>query len=150
MESSSTVPAWLIVVPIIIVWPIFFLALWSAILFFMSAAGGWRRLARTYATADAPVGGRTFSGITGMIGVARYKRTLIVTTNDAGLYLKTRRVFSIFHTPLFIPWSEISNPQSSNFLRVEFIAFDIGKPVVARIKLQSSVFEDTPLGLMIR
>lgn len=108
MESSSTVPAWLIVVPIIIVWPIFFLALWSAILFFMSAAGGWRRLARTYATADAPVGGRTFSGITGMIGAARYKRTLIVTTNDAGLYLKTRRVFSIFHTPLFIPWSEIS------------------------------------------
>jgi len=145
MGTGSTLQVWLIVLLIIVVWPLFFLLLWSAILFFMSAAGGWRRLARTYATQEIPFGGRAFPWVSGMVGIARYNRTLIVTTNAAGIHIKTRRIFRFSHPALFIPWGDIRKPQRYSFLRREYITFDVGAPQLAWMRLDAAVFDGTPV-----
>jgi hypothetical protein len=145
MGHGSTISMWLVALLIIVVWPLFFILLWSAILFFMSAAGGWRRLARKYAAKETPAGGRSFSWISGMVGIARYNRTLLVTVTEAGIYVKTRRIFSFSHPPLFIPWSEIHKPQRYSFLRWEYVTFEIGAPKVAWMRLESVVFDGTPI-----
>jgi hypothetical protein len=145
MGDNSGGSVWLVLLLIIIAWPLSFLVLWSAILWVMAALGGWRRLSRLYAAPGLPLGGQQFSWISGMIGIARYNRTLIITTNDAGMHIRTRRIFRFSHPPLFIPWRDIHNPQRSSFLRWEYIGFDIGAPALARMKLQAAVFEGTPV-----
>jgi hypothetical protein len=143
MAHGSYVSVWLVALLLIIVWPLFFLALWWVILFVMSAVGGWRRLAHQYPAIGIPAGGRSFTFISGMLGIARYNRTLTAVTSDAGLYLSVRKVFRFGHPPLFIPWNEIANPERSSFMRREYIAFEIGTPPLAKMKLQSEVFEGT-------
>ena len=132
---------WVVVLLIIAGWPLFFLALWSGIVMLMSLMGGWHRLAKSYAVAEIPAGGQSW--MSGMIGIARYNRTLTVATDANGLYLNVRRIFRIGHPPLFIPWKDIRNPERSSFLARDYITFEVGTPTVARIKLQAIALDGT-------
>ena len=143
MTIGAGIGLWVIVLLIVVAWLLFFLALWSGIVMSMSLLGGWHRLAKTYAVAEVPAGGRAW--ISGMVGIARYNRTLTVATDANGFHLNVRRIFRIGHPPLFIPWSDIRNPQRSSFLAREYIAFDVGTPPIARIKLQAIALDGTPV-----
>lgn len=145
MLQTSGLTIWLLVALIIIIWPIFFIALWSGIVFLMSLLGGWRGLARHYRATEKPSGGKTFSYVTGMVGISRYKKVLGVTTNERGMFIDIRWIFRIGHPTLFIPWSDILNARKATLFYWDYIAFDIGDPLVARMRLPVQVFDGTPV-----
>lgn len=136
---------WLLVALIILVWPIFFVALWSAIVAMMSLVSGWRRLARVYRTIEPPAGGKTTRSVTGMVGAARYKRVLTIATDDRGMFVTISWIFRMGHPSLFIPWRDIHNARKMNLFYWQFIAFDIGSPRIAGMRLPSDIFVGTPV-----
>lgn len=136
---------WLIVAFVIIIWPVFFVALWVGILLLTSRIGGWHRLARRYRATERTTVGRSIPYVTGMVGISRYKRVLSVTTGEHGMFVETRWIFRIGHPPLFIPWSEINNARRMHLFYWEYVGFDIGSPKVASMRLPSQIFEGTPV-----
>jgi hypothetical protein len=142
--STGTETA-LIVLFILIIFPIFFTALWVGITLIMSFVGGWGRVGKQYAATEAPPAGRVLKHVTGMFGVARYKHVLTVITTDTGLYIENRKVFRPGHPPLFIPFTAIFNARKQTLFFWEFIAFEIGDPPLAGVRLPSKVFEGTPV-----
>jgi hypothetical protein len=142
--QESGLSMWLIVALVIVIWPIFFVALWAAIVMMMSLIGGWRRLAQVYRTIDTPTG-KAIPYVTGMVGASRYKRLLTITTNERGMFIEIRWVFRLGHPSLFIPWRDIHNARKMNLFYWEFIAFDVGNPAIASMRLPSDVFVGTPV-----
>ncbi|MBL0371685.1 hypothetical protein JJB09_06565 [Rhizobium sp. KVB221] len=150
MNNGSGVSLWLIVLLVIVVWPLFVFLLWSAILWLMSKFGGWDRLAKLYAAPSSPVDGKRLSSVSGMIGLARYNRILTVTPTSEGFHLEVRRVFRYRHPPLFIPWPDVHNARKASFLNWGYVAFEIGAPPVARMKLQEIAFDGAPVTISPR
>jgi hypothetical protein len=144
MLHSTGLSMWLVMALVIVIWPIFFIALWVGIVMLMSLIGGWRRLARLY-RAERPAGGNATPYVTGMIGMARYKRLLTVTTNENGMFIEIRWIFRIGHPPLFLPWRDIRNARKIHLFYWEFVGFDIGNPKVASMRLPSQIFDRTPV-----
>ena len=142
--STGTTTA-LTVLFILIVFPVFFTALWVSITFAMSYIGGWGKVGRQYPAAGAPPLGRALKNVTGMFGMARYKYVLTVITADDGLYIENRKVFRVGHPPLFIPFSAIFHARKQTLFFWEFVAFEIGDPPLAGVRLPSKVFEGTPV-----
>ena len=142
--STGTTTA-LTVLFILIVFPIFFGALWVGITLAMSYIGGWGKVGKQYAATGAPPPGRVLKSVTGMFGMARYKYVLTVITADDGLYIENRKVFRPGHPPLFIPFSAIFHARKQTLFFWEFVAFEIGDPPLAGVRLPSKVFEGTPV-----
>lgn len=135
----------LIVLFVLVAFPIFFSALWIGVTLLMSLIGGWGRLGKSYAAAGRPAGGRVLRHVTGMFGMARYKHVLTVITTDDGFYIETRKVFRPGHPPLFIPFSAISDARLQTLFFWEYVAFEIGEPPIASVKLPSKAFEGVPV-----
>lgn len=143
--QQAGVTTWLMVALIIIVWPVFFIVLWSGIIFLMSVLGGWRRLARRYRTTEKPVGSKSYPFVSGMVGIARYKRVLTITIADEGMFIEIRWIFRIGHPALFIPWQDIHDARKITLFYWEYVGFEVGSPVIARMRLPSQVFDATPV-----
>ena len=79
---GDKVPIAYIVIPLILLFPIFFVALFSLITFILSR-GGWNRLASLYAVRAEPLG-NTFYRVTGLVGRSAYKSALKVIVTGAG------------------------------------------------------------------
>lgn len=142
--STGTETA-LIVLFILIAFPIFFTVLWVGVTLLMSFIGGWGKVGKRYAAVGGPPQGRTLKHVTGMFGMARYKHVLTVITTDTGLHIENRKVFRPGHPPLFIPFSAIFNARKQTLFFWEFIAFEIGDPPLAGVRLPSKVFEGAPV-----
>jgi hypothetical protein len=125
--------------------PIFYTALWVGITMLMSFIGGWGKVGRVYAATGERPQGSVLRNVTGMFGMARYKYVLTVITTDNGLYIENRKVFRAGHPPLLIPFSAIFNARRQTLFFWEFIAFEIGHPPLAGVRLPSKVFEGTPV-----
>ncbi len=107
-----------VIAAFLIVFPLF----WCGVIFLISAFG-WRQLAAKYAT-HQPMPKDMKLG-SGMLNMARYNGTLLFKADDRGLWIKTLRLFSPGHRPLFIPWSavqEYNNSDSFWFYRTKFVA----------------------------
>ena len=84
-----------------------FIALWTGVIFFIATIGGWRSLAKLYAT-DAAFDGTRWRMQTGVMrGLARYNHILTIGASPRGLYLAVMVLFRTGHPPLFIPWEHI-------------------------------------------
>lgn len=142
--STGTETA-LIVLFVLIIFPIFFTALWIGITFFLSFVGGWGRVGKLYAATGVPPQGRALKNVTGMFGIARYKYVLTIITTTDGIYVENRKVFRPGHPPLFIPFSAIFNARKQTLFFWEFVAFEVGDPPLAGVRLPSKVFEGTPV-----
>lgn len=145
MESGTNTA--MIVVFVLVAFPIFFTAMWVGVTLLMSLIGGWGRVAKHYPAAGKPEGGRELHYVTGMFGMARYKHVLTVITTDAGLYIANRTVFRPGHPPLFIPFSAVVHPRKQTLFFWEYVAFDIGSPPLASVRLPSKVFEGAPVAI---
>lgn len=126
---------------ILVVFPIFFVAMWTLTTWLMSLLGGWGRVGRAYPAEGRPTQGRVLGGVTGMFGVARYKFVLTVITTETGLYIENRKVFRFGHPPLFIPFAVMHDLRKQTLFFWEYVAFDIDKPALASVRLPSKVFE---------
>jgi hypothetical protein len=116
-----------------------FIGIWVIVTFMISKMG-WRALATNYRFVG------TFTGqkiglISASINGANYKNSLILKYNEQGVYLKPIFLFRLFHTPILIPWKEIKTVQDKKKLFVNFKELTIGKPFIALIALNETVFE---------
>jgi hypothetical protein len=142
---SSTTSMALIVAFVLVGFPLAFGALWIFITRLMSFIGGWDRVGQHFAAPKGRPDGRMLRRVTGMFGIARYKAVLTVITTAGGIYIENRTVFRPGHPPLFIPFEAIRNAKKQTLFFWEYVAFDIGDPVLASVRLPSKVFEGTPV-----
>ena len=96
-----------------LIFPVFFIAIWTFVLGIIAVAGGWQRLAKHYTTRDmlTPYQGKKLRGKSARFGGTSYKRMLIFGANMQGLYLATNIIFRFSHPTLFIPWSDITTEE---------------------------------------
>lgn len=86
-------------------------ALWCFVVYIISVSSGWQSLAKSYSTAHFPEKSTLCSGI--LNSSANYSFTLRFAESHEGIYLKTTKLFSIGHKPLFIPFSKVQHYQRS-------------------------------------
>lgn len=137
----------LLVLFILVIFPIFFAALWIGITLLLSFIGGWGSVGKHYAATGRPAQGSVLKSVTGMFGIARYKYVLTVITTPDGLYIENRKIFRPGHPPLFVPFSAIHNARKQTLFFWEFVGFEIGDPPLAGVRLPSKVFEGTPVAI---
>jgi hypothetical protein len=68
--------------------------------------GGWKKLAKVYPL-QTSYEGNTVVGSGGM-GIANYGYSLVLGGNAMGFYLYVTPWLRLGHTPLFIPWEDIT------------------------------------------
>jgi len=109
------------VVLLVVGFVVFFVALWCFVLWVISLASGWRRLAERFGRAVWFTGEVT-TFASARVGLANYNGALIVGASREGLYLVPIRIFRPFHSPLHIPWTDtVAQVRGSEaFPRVQF------------------------------
>ena len=71
--------------------------------------------------------------VTGHIGAFLY-RNLVLAADQGGLYMRTVRGTTVFHTPLFVPWEDISIGEGRNVC-FPMVRFTFSKAVRGSIML---------------
>ncbi|MDZ4680382.1 MAG: hypothetical protein SGI94_08060 [Saprospiraceae bacterium] len=104
MQTSDTLLAIFIILGFLIIFPLF----WCGVVYLISFFG-WQQLAASFAT-HQPMPSDLQTG-SGMINLSRYNYTLRFKADDRGLWLRTMRLFSPGHKPLFIPWSAVEHDE---------------------------------------
>lgn len=107
---ADPIPTLWLIPLILVLFVVFFVAVWALAVFLISAAAGWSRLARYY-RATTPFTGQRWSGQMAWMGLARYRSILTVGADGTGLYLEVMRIFRIGHPSLLIPWSDITTEE---------------------------------------
>ena len=136
--STSPAPGWL-ALAIIGAFLVFFPLLWCSIVWLLSHAGGWSRLAQRHAAGDRFVTGERRGGITGRVGVVNYRNVLTVHLTADGFFLEVMPLFRIAHPRLFIPWSEVCARTPLTVLWWKAERLSIGNPLVATITLPAEL-----------
>ncbi len=140
--SGGTSP-WLIPAIIggfLVVFPIF----WCLIVMFLAHAGGWQKLARTYAAGSRPLAGTSHAAITGMVGWVSYRFVLDIHVAEEGLFLDVMPLFRMGHPRLFIPWEAVSARRKAFNLFWKTEALSIGTPVIAVITVPQGLLPAVP------
>jgi hypothetical protein len=101
---------------------------------------GWADLVENYQY-DEPFTGTRVGIISATINKINYKNTLILKYNDEGVYIKVVLLFSLFHKPILIPWSEIKEVRNKKILISSFKELIIGHPFVSIIGLSDRTYE---------
>ena len=95
------------------------LVMWVAITFALSRLSGWSFLARKFRAASE-IDGDKYWFVSGRMGKrflpVNYGYCLFVTVGKAGLHLSLLIPFRLASAPLFIPWSEIEDVKTKQFL----------------------------------
>lgn len=118
-----------------------FAFMWVSICHLLSWLGGWRRLAGFYPAGSAS-GAVTHRWQSGQFGFVTYRRCLNVQVSAQGLRIEAATLFWPGHAPLFLPWSAIHRAHIERWLIIDFVAFDVGEPRLATVRLPASLFAD--------
>jgi hypothetical protein len=120
---------------------VFFVLIWTFVIFMLSAASGWRRLAKTF-RARGPVQGDRFTWQSGRFRLVNYNRILNITVCREGLLLSVIKLFSPLHPELFIPWEAVRNVSLTSIFFMKYVRFEIadGKGTV-KVHLSAKVLE---------
>lgn len=131
-----------IILFVLVVFPLFFSAMWLGITGLLAEVGGWSELARLYREPEgvvrAPVQSFRMATLDLRRGwfplPANYSNCMIVEVAQAGLHLRPWRPFRFRHPPLLIPWTHIEQiePGYVLFFRVLKVA---PRGVETRIRL---------------
>lgn len=124
----------------LVVFPLF----WCAVVLFLAHAGGWQRLAGSYAAGSRPLSGVPHSAVTGMVGWVSYRFVLDVHVAEEGFFLDVMPLFRIGHPRLFIPWEAVSARRKAFNLFWKTEALGIGTPVIATITLPQGLLPPAP------
>ncbi|MFN0129890.1 MAG: hypothetical protein ACKV19_24765 [Verrucomicrobiales bacterium] len=115
--------------------------LWCLLCLLLSRIGGWHRLALRFPAREGPKGKkRRFQSA--QIGWVNYSNCLTISAEKTGLYLSVLFLFRLGQPPLLVPWSAIRNRTTRKFPWGEIVAFDVGSPPIATVKMANRVFEE--------
>ena len=101
-----------------------FIAGWILISCIISLLGGWFWLAKRYPLSHGS--GNVIENFNwkslNLNYICGYSSCINIKISEFGLILKTSLIFSILHSPIFLPWSSISNLdyKESFFKRIKF------------------------------
>jgi hypothetical protein len=111
-----------------VVFPVFFVVLWCAVMAIVSYVGGWTILARQYRYSSEFVGERWRMQSAQMRWWMNYNNCLTLGSNETGLYLSIMPLFRFCHPPLLIPWAEISVSRQCRFF-LDYVRLCLGREV---------------------
>ena len=100
---------------------------------FLLSKGGWRRLIKTYGTANPPAG-QFIQRQTVKIGAVTYKRCVTVRIADEGLYL------TIWRKTVLIPWDEFKAIEQTKLYWQKVPVLTIGNPQITKITMKNDLF----------
>jgi hypothetical protein len=124
---------------------VFFIVLWIFVSKLISAAGGWRILARDYRANSLFDGQKLWFRSAGMRRWTNYSNCITVGANKYGLYLSVLPIFRIGHPPLFFPWTEISTAEDSRPWFGDVVKFNFSRqpdvPVIFSKSLAARIFK---------
>jgi hypothetical protein len=120
-----------------------FAGLWCLVSFLVGKLSGWSTLERRFVS-SFPFPGQTWKWKSARLRRGtNYNRCLTIGADPTGLYLATVFFFRIGHTPLFIPWTEISFHGRRKILWIEFAEFRLGReeqvPFLIRASLADQI-----------
>jgi hypothetical protein len=101
--------------------PLYFLALWSFVMFAISRTSGWSQLADLYRT-SAELPAERFRFVQTYFRWMTHSNVVTYAANSEGLFMKNWYPFSLFMPGLFIPWSdfEVSKREGIFWNKYEF------------------------------
>jgi hypothetical protein len=97
---------------LLLLYPLFLVAIWGATLTALSIGGGWRTLALRFPATARPAG-QLWTFASGALRTRllpiHYGSCLTVTVGETGVGVRILFVFRPLHAPLLIPWSAIDS-----------------------------------------
>lgn len=145
VDQASETSGWGVLLFVLVALPVFFVALWTGIVWLLSVLGGWREMARAYPAERRPEGD-VFRGVSAMFGFVSYSYLLTVVVAQEGLYLETPRLFRVGQPPMLIPWSAIRRARRHrSFMGFGYVSFDVGDPKIARLRFPERVLAQAPI-----
>jgi hypothetical protein len=118
--------------------PFAFIVVWVLITFIISRMG-WADLVQSYKYESKFIGQRV-GFITAFINKVQYKNALILRYNAEGIYLEPIFLFRLFHPPILVPWTEITEVRNKRIFFIDFKELVIGHSTITRIRLYQSTF----------
>jgi hypothetical protein len=95
---------------LLVLYPLFFVAIWMGACVAVAMLAGWPALAQRFRATGSPAGQMYFfvSGAmrTGFLPLG-YQKCLTITVGEAGIRIRMLFLFRVLHAPLLIPWSAI-------------------------------------------
>lgn len=120
-----------------------FVLWWCFIVYLLSFAGGWRKLAIVYGLpGHSP--GACFSFQAGRIGVVSYNGALTLTVSPEGIVFSVLPVFRPGHSPFMIPWRDIAITGTGFWGFVKFRAGMAGKDLMLKKKFFFRAWQHLP------
>jgi hypothetical protein len=108
------------------VFPIFFVALWVFVTYWVALVGGWRLLAKRF-RAEGPFSGQKWHmQSAAMRWMSHYNNALTVGANVDGLFMVPFVLFRAWHPPLFVPWAEIIAQGKTQLIFFKVIELRLG------------------------
>lgn len=109
------------------IFPVFFVCLWCGILFLISRLSGWAVLADRFCL-NLPFAGPKWRWQSARMRYAtNYGSCLTVGSDPTGLYLDIFPLWRIGHSPLLVPWSEISVRRRGKVLFFCYVELALGR-----------------------
>ncbi len=116
------------------------LFLYFTVSFLISWWSGWAMLARRFRFRSKFTGLRWRFQSGQMRWMCGYNNCLTVGANSEGLFLSMLPFFSLFHPPLFIPWTEISYTKKTSFF-LAGVRFQLGNGFYAPLWVREQLAE---------
>jgi hypothetical protein len=121
--------------------PFVFIGWGAFVLFILSLASGWRRLAERYPARSEPAGKR-FRSQSAKIGWTSYSNVLTFIVSPEGFYVSSWGPFRFAHPPFIIPWRDIYHVRFTKALWFERARFEVSVPAFATFQVKRSVIEE--------
>ena len=137
------------VLPFVLVFPVFFVALWCGIIYLISQISGWALLARRFRS-TSPFTGPTWRWQScRMRWSSHYGNCLTVGSDPTGLFLDILFLFRIGHPPLLIPWAEVSVRRRSQILFWSYVDLRLGREEQVPLQISAKLADRlrTPTGV---
>ena len=126
----------------LLVFPVYFVALWITVCYLIAKLGGWRTLAQRFRSSGEFTGAKWSFQSAAMRFGTRYNGALTVGANNQGLFIRPIIFFRAWQPALFVPWTEINiRPLTRWYGRmVEFrLGREEGIPFTVREKLAQKI-----------
>jgi hypothetical protein len=136
-----------------VLFPLFFVGMWMGVSLLLAQVGGWSALATQYQTTDK-FDGVSLGGRSGRFGtMMNYNGVLNLGVDQEFFHLSVIFLFRLGHSPLAIPWKDITLSERSGFLtkwvvlefaKVPGISLHLRRNDVLKLKEKADSFQTFP------